>query len=854
MKLGRSLAARIVGTAAVAAVIATGAAAPAFAASAPVAVPDAPPAVVPGAVPATGGSGQPASTGRDLTAADAKAALKAKVAGGAKTPVVINVADRRTATALKALDGAKKTGTVSGSKPVAGGRGAVVAEVDASALDKLQKTAGVTVEPNLQAEPDMSVEIPVVGADDMYRENGSIGRDQAIVVIDTGVDATHDWFDGKIATELCFSTTACPDGTNAQTGAGSAAPCPWIGCDHGTHVAGIAAGAGQNDDEHGVAVGAKIIPIMAASRRASDGKAVFWNADLQAALAWVSANVDTYNIVAVNMSLGSPMFAPGSVANPQVASCAAATTPTIAASIASLRTSGVATVTAAGNNGWAGNLNWPACLPRTVSVAATVGDDDTLADFSNRAPNVTVAAPGDDVVSSIPATAANSAPTGTKSGTSMATPIVAGAFAQLRSRHGRTTASVDEVVAALRGTATNVSVDGGATVLRRINIQQAHLQLKSHPADLDGSGGGNGKVAGDVGTDTETVIYGSQAYRFWYDATNANLRYATVNAIGQATNPITLDGNSVDGGRVTGTVGKSPSTVVEGDALHVFYRDLTRGNLRHAKLAFNRWTFENVETAGDVGGSPEAAIYNGQVNVFHQDVANGDLRRCVHANNAWSCSLIDGDANVNQKVNANVGSEIESINYGTALYIFYRDHTNGNLRVGYIASHRESFDLQVLDGAGGANGRRNADIGTGISATLYLGHPIVFYTNATDGDLMMARHTLEGWDIRTVDGAGGDNGRTANDVGAYSAAVDFDGVPHVFYYDRTRADLRVTKLTVNNRGEVVSYTSIVDGVAGPRDVTSGSMGKYVSGAYWLGRAYLTYYDESDRDARSNRFA
>ena len=70
------------------------------------------------------------------------------------------------------------------------------------------------------------------------------GAGQTIVILDTGVDKTHPFLEGKIVDEACFSTndpryrvvSLCPNGQISQTGAGSGVYCPaaFSDCFHGT--------------------------------------------------------------------------------------------------------------------------------------------------------------------------------------------------------------------------------------------------------------------------------------------------------------------------------------------------------------------------------------------------------------------------------------------------------------------------------------------------------------------------------------------------------------------------------------------------------------------------------------------
>jgi thermitase len=92
---------------------------------------------------------------------------------------------------------------------------------------------------------------------------------------------------------------------------------------------------------------------------------------------------------------------------------------------------GPVVVAAAGNSGPSTAYEYPAAesAPVVLAVAAST-ESDTLADFSTRGPWVDLAAPGQNILSSVPDNEY-----GTWSGTSMATPLVAGTAALVRARY-----------------------------------------------------------------------------------------------------------------------------------------------------------------------------------------------------------------------------------------------------------------------------------------------------------------------------------------------------------------------------------------------------------------------------------
>ncbi len=300
--------------------------------------------------------------------------------------------------------------------------------------------------------PSLFDSVPLIGAD-LAAAAGYDGTGTVVAVIDSGVDASHPFLAGKVIEEACFSSTlagvsqsVCPNGAEQQIGPGAAAPCSLDACFHGTHVAGIVAGAGDfiGIPVTGVAPGARLAAVQIFSR-VDDFIACggfppclgAFGSDLIAGLEHVYALRTSHNLAAVNLSLGSGSF---------TAPCDAEPYKPV---IDNLRAAGIPTVAASGNEGTTNALASPACISSAVSVGATAFDD-SVSSFSNAAPFLALLAPGDPIASSLPG-----GEFGYLSGTSMATPHVSGSWAILR--QAVPDATVEQLLTALRDTGVPVT-------------------------------------------------------------------------------------------------------------------------------------------------------------------------------------------------------------------------------------------------------------------------------------------------------------------------------------------------------------------------------------------------------------
>jgi subtilisin family serine protease len=234
---------------------------------------------------------------------------------------------------------------------------------------------------------------------------GATGKGVKVAVLYTGVDATHPDLKGRIAEKENFSQT--PDTTDRYG--------------HGTHVASTIAGTGAsaNGERRGVAYEAD---LLVGKVLGDDGYGA--ESGVIAGMEWAAPKARI-----VNMSLGTPSYDP-------------AGDPVTLAVDQLTRTHGTLFVVAAGNYGpSADTIEAPGAAASALTVGAVDGTDH-VADFSSRGGLLMkpeIAAPGVDVI------AARAAGTSmghvidahytAAGGTSMATPQVAGAAADLLQRH-----------------------------------------------------------------------------------------------------------------------------------------------------------------------------------------------------------------------------------------------------------------------------------------------------------------------------------------------------------------------------------------------------------------------------------
>lgn len=325
--------------------------------------------------------------------------------------------------------------------------------------------------------------VPQIGADVAHAATHD-GDGFAVAVLDTGVDIDHPMFASRLIEEACFSLERdCPNGANQMLGEGAAVPCAISGCDHGTHVAGIALGDAAPGPLVGVAPRAALVAINVFSD--IDGEPGAYTSDILAAMQHVLALSAFRQIAAINLSLG------GSAYNSSQ-SCNQAS-PSQVSAVNQLRNAGIATVAASGNASLTNAISSPGCLSNVISVGS-VGGSDVVSSFSNSADFLTLLAPGEWIQS-----AALGGGTRNGSGTSMATPHVTGAIAAIREAVPNASVGAIENALVLAGEPVLDSRNGITTPRIRVDAAIAVLAAAGPPAGGGGAAPGAGGAGGGGG-------------------------------------------------------------------------------------------------------------------------------------------------------------------------------------------------------------------------------------------------------------------------------------------------------------------------------------------------------------------
>jgi subtilisin len=363
---------------------------------------------------------------------------------------------------------------------------AVAARLSPRAVEALEKNPRIRyIEPDHEVFAHSSQTVPwgidrVFGAESHPFGTWGItkGSGIAVAILDTGIDGNHEDLTVKGGVTTVDDTHWGYDGNG-----------------HGTHVAGTVAAL---DNTRGVVGVAPAVDLYAVKVLSNTG-----SGNLSSVIAGIEWAV-IQSIPVLNMSLGSS---------------SSSTTLMEACSTAYSR--GHLLVASAGNSGNPGgrgdNVGYPAAYEWVIAVAASTAND-TRASYSSTGPAVELIAPGSGILSTEPGNKY-----GTKSGTSMASPHVAGVAALVKAANtGLTNAEIRQI---LRDSAEDLGLSSNH---QGYGLARADLAVsKALGVDPPATGSIDGTVTDEAGAiaGATVVVEGTS----FLDTTDENGTYSIGN-------------------------------------------------------------------------------------------------------------------------------------------------------------------------------------------------------------------------------------------------------------------------------------------------------------------------------------
>lgn len=311
-----------------------------------------------------------------------------------------------------------------------------ISRIETSRIHRFDAPVPGTADPSWPGDP-LTLIRETYGIDDLAAYKLT-GKGQVGAVIDTGVDYDHDFLSAqtvngkersRVIEGACFAAdrpagyqSTCRKGADKDVGKRAGTNCSMTipRCAHGTHVAGIMAGGNHRTrtpptPARGIAPDAQIVPVNIFSHR---GNRLYWSdCDFLAALNYIRELKAKrgINVSVINMSFEADLYTKNCLQDSEIHK-----------ELARLRQDGVILVAAAGNGqpnalaaARARKMAMPACIQGVLDVA-NVGPDAKIHPTSRFGNYVF---PGTAIVSSLPGNAY-----GAMTGTSMAAPVLAGAF------------------------------------------------------------------------------------------------------------------------------------------------------------------------------------------------------------------------------------------------------------------------------------------------------------------------------------------------------------------------------------------------------------------------------------------
>ncbi|CAN5374418.1 hypothetical protein BH09PLA1_BH09PLA1_37860 [soil metagenome] len=481
---------------------------------------------------------------------------------------------------------------------------------------------------------------------------------------------------------------------------------------HGTEVAGVIASAPfelKGFHYSGIAPGANLVAL-----RVTQGDAGASDTHIEQALRWVIDHHTDYAIRVVNISLGSGNYG------------ADQTNSQLSDELKKLADLDIAVFAASGNSGdtieGSMGIAYPAADPSVYSVGSVTANN-VISDFTQRAKNLDLLAPGEDVPTTL-----RTGGFGSVNGTSFSSPFAAGAAALLAQVSPGISAR--SLVSALRASGPS-NRDGDAEVGRvshinfpRLDLYQAINLVNARKTSRTNTVGGN-SAASDIAYDSEGILH--LAY---FDAQIDSIRYATRDVTGRWSRTQIVDTSDAQ-------VGVQLSIAVDSTGKPgIAYFDNTNSDLKYAHFDGSSWIVETRDANKSVGQSP-SLTYNryGDPVIAYYRKSGGDLKvQTLDAGANWVKYDVDSEDDVGEWASASVAQDADVI------AVAYGDKTNGDLKYARFADGAWTI-FTVDDLPGGA---------AYVDLNIHNNQAFIAYQDLQNGDLKFAKRENSAFQTEVV--------------------------------------------------------------------------------------------------------
>jgi hypothetical protein len=229
-----------------------------------------------------------------------------------------------------------------------------------------------------------------------------------------------------------------------------------------------------------------------------------------------------------------------------------------------------------------------------------------------------------------------------------------------------------------------------------------------------------------VGSAISALAAGGAPQVYYYDATAGTLHRAWWN--GTRWFFLTIDGATAQiAGHTGDRVGSAISATLLGAQPDVFYYDASDASLRYARLTASGWRFETLDgsgstaagrTADRVGLAVSVTQMEGNAQVYYYDATRRSLRHAFWTGTGWVLETMDGPGSVISGHDTDqVGSSVSVTEMPSGPQVYYADADAGSLRHAWWTP--AGWQFETLDGRGSTMaGHTTARVGGTVSVTL----------------------------------------------------------------------------------------------------------------------------------------